>query len=135
VTAAVRHVLPGSIDLVTVFEMRCWARAHLYAAGEFDLHEAVDQLQRDAARDGLVAALGQDRVQEMMASAFAAVRMKPTAWDLGATFEDCRDVLDGVTIAELDALIQQNDPQQFRKWMARLSVTEREAVLDLVVTT
>ena len=44
------------------------------AAGEFDLHEAVDKLQHDAERDGLIAAIGQDAVQRIMATAFAAVR-------------------------------------------------------------
>jgi uncharacterized protein YfaS (alpha-2-macroglobulin family) len=117
-----------------VFEAHCWTRARLFAEGELDLHTAVDGLQAAAMRDGLVAAVGQDHVQRLMADAFGAVRVKATAWDLGEAFGDHRSVLDGETISDLDYLIRQNDPQQFRKWMARLSVAERQAVRDLLVT-
>jgi hypothetical protein len=61
------------IDPVAVFIARAEARALLYAANEFDLHEAVDKLQADAERDGLVAAIGQDEVQRIIAEAFSAV--------------------------------------------------------------
>jgi hypothetical protein len=61
-------------DPVEVFELRCWARAKLWQAGEFDLHEAVDALQRDAERDGLVDAIGQNEVQAILRDAFHAVR-------------------------------------------------------------
>jgi hypothetical protein len=61
------------VDPVTVFIARTEARALLWAAGEFDLHEAVDKLQADAERDGLVAAIGQDEVQRIIAEAFALV--------------------------------------------------------------
>ena len=61
------------IDAVTVFVARAEARAMLYAAGEFDLHEAVDKLQADAERDGLVDRLGQDEVQRIISEAFAKV--------------------------------------------------------------
>lgn len=53
-----------------VFRLRCWARAALYAAGEIDLIEAVDELQDAAAATGLVACIGQDAVQHIIASAF-----------------------------------------------------------------
>jgi hypothetical protein len=46
----------------------------LWAAGELSLHDAVDVLQADAVRDGLVAEIGQDAVQAIMAKAFEAVR-------------------------------------------------------------
>jgi len=46
----------------------------LWAAGEIDLHDAVDELQASAERGGLVAELGQDRVQEIMVEAFAPLR-------------------------------------------------------------
>ena len=39
-----------------------------------DLHEAVDVLQADAVSTGLVAGLGQDRVQQIIADAFHEVR-------------------------------------------------------------
>jgi hypothetical protein len=58
--------------LQEVFRERCEARAILYAEGELELHEAVDVLQEGAKQDGLIAALGQDAVQAMMAEAFSA---------------------------------------------------------------
>jgi hypothetical protein len=61
-------------DPLAVFIARCEARALLWQAGELDLHEAVDKLQADAVASGLVAQLGQDAVQAVMAKAFAAVR-------------------------------------------------------------
>jgi hypothetical protein len=62
------------IDLVAVFTARAEARALLWFAGELFLHDAVDVLQADAERDGLVTAIGQDAVQAIMAAAFAVVR-------------------------------------------------------------
>jgi hypothetical protein len=53
-----------------VFRARCAARSYLVAAGEIDLHDAVDRLQHDAISTGLVAAVGQDEVQGIMAAAF-----------------------------------------------------------------
>jgi hypothetical protein len=61
-------------DPAAVFAVRCEARATLWAAREIELHEAVDKLQHDAERDGLVTAIGQDAVQAIMAQAFARVR-------------------------------------------------------------
>ena len=61
------------LDPIMVFRARCEARAILWAACEFDLRTAVDKLQADAVRDGLVDALGQDRVQAIMADAFHRV--------------------------------------------------------------
>jgi hypothetical protein len=48
----------------------CEARAHLYAIGELDLHDAVDVLQERAMRHGLVAEIGQATVQAIIAEAF-----------------------------------------------------------------
>lgn len=54
---------------------RAQARAFLWATGEFDdLHGAVDQLQHDAERDGLIERIGQDGVQEIMSAAFRPYR-------------------------------------------------------------
>ncbi len=68
------RVEAGASRPLAILRLRAWARARLWQAGELDLHEAVDTLQAAAVRDGLVAKLGQDRVQEIMAAAFAAVR-------------------------------------------------------------
>jgi hypothetical protein len=65
---------PRLVDPVAAFRLRCEARAMLYGAGELDLHEAVDVLQLDAERDGLVGMIGQDAVQEVMAQAFRPYR-------------------------------------------------------------
>jgi hypothetical protein len=72
-TALAKKLLPRP-DPLDVFELRAWARARLWQAGEFDLHEAVDVLQHAAERDGLVAKLGQDAVQAIIAEAFGRVR-------------------------------------------------------------
>jgi hypothetical protein len=47
----------------------CDNRADLYADGVLTLHEAVDELQAFAVLSGLVEAIGQPAVQEMMAYA------------------------------------------------------------------
>lgn len=74
-TVALRHpVTAVRADPLKVFELRAWARATLYAACEFDLHEAVDVLQRDAERDGLIEMIGQDGVQRLLRDAFHALR-------------------------------------------------------------
>jgi hypothetical protein len=57
-----------------VFVARAEARALLWQAGELDLHIAVDELQAAAERDGLFDQIGQDRVQKIIADAFAQVR-------------------------------------------------------------
>jgi hypothetical protein len=59
---------------VEVFVARAEARAMLWAAGELDLHTAVDELWAAAVRDGLVDRLGADEVQRLLADAFAPLR-------------------------------------------------------------
>lgn len=65
------------VDPVTAFRARCEARAMLFAVGMIDLYEAVDVLQMDAERDGLIEQIGQDAAQRIMSDAFAAVRWVP----------------------------------------------------------
>jgi hypothetical protein len=57
-------------DPVDVFRERCEARALLVECCELSLHDAVDGLQADAERDGLVDMIGQDAVQGLLAAAF-----------------------------------------------------------------
>jgi hypothetical protein len=71
---AARIEAPPRADPVEVFRARAEARAILSAVGELTLHDAVDQLQAAAVRDGLVAAIGQDEVQAIFADAFAPYR-------------------------------------------------------------
>jgi sirohydrochlorin ferrochelatase len=72
-TAAARKVNGSArpIDALAAFIARAEARALLWQTGEIDLHAAIDLLQLAAERDGLVDQLGQDRVQQLMAEAFA----------------------------------------------------------------
>ncbi len=58
----------------SVFCARCEARAILWSEMMLDLHEAVDELQMSAERDGLVAELGQDKIQQIMSEAFGPQR-------------------------------------------------------------
>jgi hypothetical protein len=135
---AVQPPRAASVDLMAVFKERCWARARLFAEGELELHDAVDELQSSAVRTGLIAAIGQDAVQTMMADAFGTVRERTnelataSAWELGEAYDDHRRVLDPSTVNELDRLIEQGVPARFRKWMAFLTVAERMAVQELV---
>jgi len=68
VAASVMH----KVDPVEAFRARCEARAMLVDVGMLDLHEAVDELQADAAASGLVGTIGQDATQQIMAAAFTA---------------------------------------------------------------
>jgi hypothetical protein len=61
-------------DNTLIFGALCSARATLYAAGELGLQEAVDSLQEWAVKNGLVSAIGQDAVQQLIAAVFMAVR-------------------------------------------------------------
>jgi hypothetical protein len=65
---------PAKAPELAIFRARCEARAILYAALEFDLHEAVDVLQADALASGLVDEIGQDAVQAIISEAFGRVR-------------------------------------------------------------
>jgi hypothetical protein len=62
------------LTALEIFCVRCEVRALLVDACELDLHQAVDVLQVSAMATGLVDAIGQDAVQEIMAAAFAKVR-------------------------------------------------------------
>jgi hypothetical protein len=62
------------VDLLDAFTERAGARAYLWFVGEYELAEAVDQLQHDAERDGLVKRIGQDAVLKILADAFEPYR-------------------------------------------------------------
>ncbi len=57
-------------DPVSLFCERAEVRAYLVAHGEMDLIEAVDGLQAAAVATGVIDALGQAAVQDIMAAAF-----------------------------------------------------------------
>jgi hypothetical protein len=73
-TAARKSADQPFVDPVLAFTARAEARALLFATGEIDLHSAVDALQAAAVASGLVAEIGQDEVQAIMAAAFHRVR-------------------------------------------------------------
>jgi hypothetical protein len=73
-SAAFDHRATAALDPIEVFRARAEARALLWKVGALDLFEAVDKLQADAVRDGLVDAIGQDEVQRIMATAFHRYR-------------------------------------------------------------
>jgi hypothetical protein len=62
------------VHALDVFRERAWARAFLWRAGEYSLKEAVDQLQHDAKRDGLIDHVGQDHIQQILADSFRPFR-------------------------------------------------------------
>jgi hypothetical protein len=68
-TAPLRQDRIG-MDPVAAFTARAQARAILWAAGEIDLHSAVDELWAVALGGGLVKKVGRDRVQRILAEAF-----------------------------------------------------------------
>jgi len=77
-TFAFRHP-PAQADVkrvswLTVFDVRCAARAMLVEACAMTLIEAVDGLQKAAVDTGLVMEIGQDAVQEIMAHYFGELR-------------------------------------------------------------
>jgi hypothetical protein len=61
-------------DPLDVFRERCEAQAYLVEAGAIAFLDAVDNLQCDADFDGLVARVGQDKIQAILAAAFGGTR-------------------------------------------------------------
>jgi hypothetical protein len=133
VTARARCPQAKSVDLVAVFELRAWARARLFAEGELELHDAVDELQEDAERDGLVAAIGQDAVQSMMTDAFDAVRTEPTAWDAPEGLADDLALLSSqidrwaTAVETVRYLISLDKPARLRRWLTSRPRSEIDA--------
>jgi hypothetical protein len=78
-TAAAPKINAWSVPALDVFQERCEARAILVACCELDMQEAVDGLQEAAEAYGLVEALGQDRVQGIIAAAFAKPRRRESS--------------------------------------------------------
>jgi hypothetical protein len=132
VTALVRQQ-QIHIDPVAVLIARAEARALLWAAGELTLHAAVDELWADAVRDGLVAKLSVDKVQQLLADAFAPQRDDlPRHADAVPDELVIDDQVGGISLATLRAaeyLIRQKDPQRLKEWLDKHSAPERAAIL------
>jgi hypothetical protein len=62
------------VDPLEAFEARCDARAYLWSIGDLPLQDAVDVLQHDAERDGIVQRISQDAVQAIIEDAFRPYR-------------------------------------------------------------
>jgi hypothetical protein len=69
-TAALQTTVTSDLD---VFRARCEALAQLVREGRAEFLDAVDALQNMAVAYGLVADIGQDRVQAAIAAAFTEV--------------------------------------------------------------
>jgi hypothetical protein len=125
-----------TITVEDIFRERCDARAILYAASVFDLHTAVDVLQTDAKRPGLIDQIGQNRVQEIMAAAFHAVRgiqqqpflVKQFSKTVEKNSSIAKSVLPISTVRAAEFLIQQNDPKRLHAWLAKHTRAERAAI-------
>jgi hypothetical protein len=121
------------IPVEEIFRERCEARAILWTAGEYSLHEAVDLLRADAERSGLIAEIGQDGVQAIMATAFAAVRIEadqvPALDDGNGNNNADESRAATSTIEAADFLVRQNDPARLKTWLAKHSADERAAIL------
>jgi hypothetical protein len=113
-----------------VFTARCDARAILYRACVYDLHEAVDVLQAGAERTGPVGEISQDAVQKIMAQAFHAVRPRPPdkVPALMHARASKRRRLPISTLRAAEYLIQQRDRQRLRSCLAVHSRDERVAL-------
>jgi hypothetical protein len=64
----------NNANLLDTFIERAEVRAYLWSVSELTLTEAVDVLQADAVRDGLIEQIGQDHVQKILAECFAPYR-------------------------------------------------------------
>jgi hypothetical protein len=122
------------VTALMIFRERCEARAILYEACVYSLHEAVDVLQADAERTGLVAEIGQDAVQSIIATAFRAVRtteqaaIAPDDDDDHQHDDHDRDHVAASTIQAVEFIIQQNDRKRLRTWLAQHTRAERLAI-------
>jgi hypothetical protein len=70
----IRTVENNALTPLDVFRERCEARAILVTHGMMSIQDAVDGLQNAAVAYGLVADLGDDAVQAIMARTFEAHR-------------------------------------------------------------
>lgn len=64
---------PGKLD----FAALCASRSQMLVDGDLLVCEAVDELQAVAERTGLIAAIGQDAVQDIMGEAIAMAHLAP----------------------------------------------------------
>jgi hypothetical protein len=100
----------------------------LWSIGEYSLQEAVDVLQHDAKRDGLIKRISQDGVQTILADAFRSYHEASNA-DPKRIVDERDDkpkhnTLAASTIEAFKYVIRQKDPERLRAWLARRSRQE-----------
>lgn len=91
--AAALRPKPNNVPaLIDALSLRAWASAYLWAAGEIEsIPRVVDPLQAFAVESGLVAEIGQDEVQKILAEAFVPYRYETPSADDAVLFCDiCR---------------------------------------------
>jgi hypothetical protein len=69
------HSPSAKTSAIEIFRERCEARSLLVSNGLMTLHDAVDELQEVAVRQGLVARYGQDEIQWILSEAFGRWRV------------------------------------------------------------
>jgi hypothetical protein len=131
--------------LLDAFTERANARAYLWSVGEYELHDAIDQLQGDANRDGIVHLIGTDAVQAILASAFRPYRDRhkepdsepqlPTCDLSSAAQPERRDRLEPAasSIQAFCYLVKVGDPHRLRSWLGHRSAAERAAFKKMLV--
>jgi hypothetical protein len=137
------------VDPLDCFVERAAARAYLWAIGEYEIAEAVDVLQHDARRDGLIERIGQDAIQAILAAAFQRYRdMGKNSKEnkVGVTLQTtCRQNLapgdrlndprrQGIasTIKAFRYVLQHNSPEQIHAWLERRRPDERAMLRKLL---
>jgi hypothetical protein len=80
-TQAWRSVANAKLD---EYRRQCWRLAILAGTGAIDKADAVDKLWEIATAHALVRALGENRVQRIIAEAFGAIEDKPISKKVAA---------------------------------------------------
>jgi hypothetical protein len=123
--------MTNDVSPLLVLQARAEVRAILYAAGELTLQDAVDGCQQAAEAYGLVAEIGQDAVQAIIASAFMPYRD-----DLDMVPNPIEEATHGgvaeSTLQAADYLLRQNDERRFESWLAKHSKEERKAIINRI---
>jgi hypothetical protein len=125
---------PPLLAPADVLEMRANVRAFLWYQWQIEMDEAVDELQAFAEQSGLVADIGQDAVQAIIAAPFdryreraAAVEQKRAeAWErrqimLDQAAEAERDKRYRTAKSTIDAfwfVVRENNPDNLSAWLA-----------------
>ncbi|SDJ43803.1 hypothetical protein SAMN05216338_104968 [Bradyrhizobium sp. Rc2d] len=118
-------------DAIWLLETRALIRAYLEYEHQYEhLADAIDPLQEFAEASGLVAAIGQDRVQELIAKPFArfrAIVAAEIATEAGAEFEPD---LPSDYASQLVMRWELDDERDRWKWTGELPPVQQAAVIE-----